>query len=109
METSDELQPDLLILIEDALEPLKMIVTWPKTQFDHHDLLEDSDLNHLQAESSFAIEWARIAGVDIDDVERWAPVLFENGLLFPDGGVASTARGYCLTRGMAVLDSVKTR
>ena len=100
-----DVKPELLVLIEEDVAPLKLIVTWPKAHFDYG--MEDAlDFQHLPADHEFAQEWARISGVDVDEVEKWAPVLFENGLLFTDGQVSKTAQGYCMTRGASILQVV---
>lgn len=96
-------QPDLLILVEDAIEPLKMIVTWPKVYFDYNGLEGSEDLRHLDADAEFAREWGRVSGIDVDHIEVWAPVLFENGLLLDTGEVSDTAKGYVVSRGLAFL------
>jgi hypothetical protein len=103
---TSKVKPELLVLIEDATEPLKMIVTWPKVHFDYGMGDESFDLRNLASDDMLSVEWARIAGVDVDEIEKWAPVLFENGLLFTDGQVSQTATGYCLTRGASILQVV---
>lgn len=96
----------LLVLIEDGIEPLKLIITWPKVWFDYRDLLEGVDIRRLHAGLEFTEEWARVSGVDIDLIEKWAPVLFENGLILDEGTVSSIAAAYCRYRGLTVLGSV---
>lgn len=106
MDDRPDVKPELLVLVEDCLPPLKMIVTWPKAHFDYGAALVEKRPGDLEADDAFSMAWARIAGIDVDEVEKWSPVLFENGLLFEAGTVSDTAEGYVKSRGLVILSGV---
>lgn len=70
------MEPEALILIEDEPEAQKLIVTWPVVG----PLAE-------RAPSEVRELWAETSGVDVEDIERWEPVLFRNKILGPEGFV----------------------
>jgi hypothetical protein len=95
--------PQLLVLIEQSLDAQRLIVTWRKAHFDYGELLMETAPKHLSSEDSFTEQWSRISGVDRDDIAKLAPVLFENGILFEDGGVHETADGFVRKRGRSIV------
>ena len=103
-----EVKSELLVLIEDAVDAMKLITTWPKVWFDYGEEMEAEAPRFLNATDPLAYHWARIGGVDQDDVEHWAPVLFENGLLLEGGVVSDTALGYVKSRGLSILQAAMT-
>lgn len=99
----DEIRdPQLLVLIEQSHDAQRLIVTWRKASVDYGELLTDSP-KRLTAADPFTVEWSRVSGVDVDDVARLAPVLFENGLLFEEGGVHDTVDAYVRKRGRSIV------
>lgn len=84
---------ELVVLIHENIPACRLIVTWPKAFLEFNaDLTKPP--GELLAEDPFAQKWARLATVDQDDVEREAPMLFGNALLFDDGAVSDVAMGY---------------
>jgi len=63
---------EALVLLEGDLEAQRLVATWANVQTDD-DLSKTYD------------RWSEMSGVDIDDVQRLAPVLFQNGILGPEG------------------------
>lgn len=80
---------EALVLIEDDKEAQKLVVTWPSV--------------HAASDDAIDAEWARISGVDIDDLERIAPVLFQNEILGPAGFVDEDAIRFIKSQIAAIL------
>lgn len=101
----EEIALEKLVLIENDLLSQRLIVTWEKAYLEYGQLLSGSPAD-LSSDDDFAAAWGRIANVDIDDIERRAPVLFENGLLLANGVVSETALGYVQNRLISEMPKV---
>ena len=84
----DDVQPELLVLIEDekafGREAQRLAVTWFTAWMTWEEFWTGMP---AQEDDPFAIRWARIANVDPQDVIDLCPVLFTNGLLREQGEV----------------------
>lgn len=74
----DRLPTERLILLEGHPDVQKLIVTWPVV-----------GVRVYPSEDERFDAWMRVSGVDISDISRLEPILFENGLLGPEGYVDS--------------------
>ena len=101
-----EVELEKLVLLEGDLLAQRLVVTWGKVWLEYGELLQGLPAA-LTSEDDFAKAWARLSGVDVDDIERLAPVLFENGLLYEDGAASDTAMGYVKSRIIAEMPRIK--
>lgn len=88
------MEPEALILIEDELDAQRLIVTWPVVGPLSESTAEVRDV------------WAETSGVDIEDIEKWEPILFRNGILGPEGFVDDEALRYLRARVHAKMPKV---
>lgn len=95
---------ELLVLIEESGSAQRMIVTWPKVHFDYREEMTVDYPGDLKSDDPFTARWSRICDVDIDDIERLAPVLFENGLLGEDGTIMDTVKAFMVKRGLEIVE-----
>lgn len=83
-----DIQPELLVLIEDekafGREAQRMAVTWLTAYLEFNEHWVGIPTTE---EDRFAVEWARLANVDPQDIVALCPVLFGNGLLLERGEV----------------------
>lgn len=106
---SDEMKPELLVLLDGRIDAERLVVTWPKVHFDYGDYIAGKNPSDLQADDPFTIAWGRIAGLDREDVAALAPMLFENGILRDSGDIDPVARAYLQARGVAILQSPEAK
>lgn len=101
-----DIRTELLVLIEQSIPAQRLIVTWPKAYLEFGESL-DVDPADLTSDHAFSERWGRISDVDIDDVARLAPMLFENGLLWRTGETSPTAHAFVLARGAGMVRAKK--
>lgn len=107
--SDQEMKPELLVLLDGRIDAERLVVTWPKAHFDYGELMGDKKPSSLEADDPFTIAWARICGLDREDVASLAPMLFENGILLESGEIDPVAHGYLQARGVAILQSPEAK
>lgn len=93
------LDPALLVLIDGDRDALRLIAAWPvagRPVDDVAALVRDADAFAAAIASGASAEfepgspparWVRASGVDVERMVHLVPLLFENGMLGPNGTV----------------------
>lgn len=82
-----------IVLIEDDVDAQRLIVTWERAASTYEN-----------DEAAGIDRWARVANVAPDDVERLAPMLFDNGFIGTGGVVDPQATDWIRARLMVKRD-----
>lgn len=81
----------VLVLLNDDPLAQRLVVTWPNLPTATQQLIADG---HDEEVGTAQDQWAAISGVDIDDLRRKLPLLFENHLIGRDGSVDDMVKTY---------------
>ena len=104
---------EVIVLIEDKPDAQRLIVTWQRVCEDYDAALQEraaaGQLPIVLEEGDVWVDpmemvrehWSRISGVDITDIPRLEPMLFENGLISHDGSVDELVLGWIRRRTIA--------
>lgn len=88
------MEPEALILIEGEVEAMRLVASWPNlSRYD----VSDEELR---------LAWSEISGVDVEDIERWEPILIRNGILGPEGFVHEQAVAFIRSKVAAKMPKV---
>lgn len=85
------MEVEALVLLEDNPDACKMVVTWPETC---RRAPEIEDAEDPLERREILWEWAHVSGLLIEQIERWAPMLWETEICYEDGSVDPTAMGF---------------
>ena len=88
------MEPEALILIDGEVEAMRLVASWPN--LGRYDVGDDE----------LRIAWSEISGVDVEDIERWEPILVRNGILGPEGFVHEQAVAFIRAKVAAKMPRV---